>query len=1013
MPNHTSIIASNFLLTRSLYPSTITLHVPNTAQSATLTTSPGTRFVDGSTSKTITGYITVSPSLFDSNIWAIQDIFPYSKDSNDYSKVGSLAIGSTLQIRSTISVYGHTDSIGDISTIGTLTTSALTRQSQPLSPIFGQSNLNSTFNGLGNIYVSSGTDTVTPVFLELTSYGYISSLSFQSTVAGLATNYISAPSLTSTIIGTSNYLRQSDLVNTQNGLGSNYITRDILLSTTSGLSNIYVLSSVVTSTVSGLLSLEQSNLISTVMTLGSNYISSLTLQSTVRGLGTFGYISYAQVNEYVDRFRADTINSNFIRMVNTLSLGSNGYISTSQLTSTVSGLPFFLPTYVQRLGYISTSQLFSTVDTLGYTYVSSLSFQSTIDTLQSNVITNLTSTCVGLGSSSYISTENILSTVSGLSNTYASNLASNTFSGINGTSPTYTSIDKLISTVNTLGYSMYVSTTSFTSSIIGYSNAQEVTLSNLVNNPDSNYIIRPNLISTTSNLLFSFSNQFISTLNGLGTANYISLNRLTSNVENVTGDATLENLVLVLNNPTSTDTIPNAIQGIIDSAALFYTIRPQLISTTSGLLSNFTSTFTSTLSGLGCNYISSGHLVSSVTWLRSNFVINSLFISTTQGYSNAQLSNLQYNMMSNPGSNYIVSVNLLSTNSNLITLFSNQLLSTTTGLCSVNYISIPQLTSTVAGLGWNYISVASLTSTLTSYTNNYSLQAIQSFENNLGNTYISTGGIISTVTGLSNTYITRSNLTSSIAGLGRSYISTPSLTSTITGNATPLSNTTRSILQSTVAGLGQLYISTLLPLSFVKVANFPPFTNIAGTITWSNSRPLFPSGYVSVRPSTALTNTYNLLSNSSNFYDNNESTSILSIPMVVSLSTIAISVRTFGYGSNYLYGDGTYLTITSDSNAKHDIQPISSASALDQITSLRGVYYKKIGENQTYIGCIAQEVEPIFPEVITTHPSTEPKDLKSMKYETLLAPLVESVKELAYTHSTLKYFVQKKYKDLH
>jgi hypothetical protein len=151
-----------------------------------------------------------------------------------------------------------------------------------------------------------------------------------------------------------------------------------------------------------------------------------------------------------------------------------------------------------------------------------------------------------------------------------------------------------------------------------------------------------------------------------------------------------------------------------------------------------------------------------------------------------------------------------------------------------------------------------------------------------------------------------------------------------------------------------------------------------------------------------------ILSATSNFY---EGSNIIRIqaPTVVLGSTIATTVRTIGYGSNYLYGDGSYMTVSSDRTLKEDIQSIPSVKALEQVTSMRGVYYRKIGDTHPYIGCIAQEVEEVFPQVITTHPSVEPRDLKSMKYEFLLAPLLESVKELANTHSTLKYFVEKKY----
>jgi hypothetical protein len=136
------------------------------------------------------------------------------------------------------------------------------------------------------------------------------------------------------------------------------------------------------------------------------------------------------------------------------------------------------------------------------------------------------------------------------------------------------------------------------------------------------------------------------------------------------------------------------------------------------------------------------------------------------------------------------------------------------------------------------------------------------------------------------------------------------------------------------------------------------------------------------------------------------------MPIRVIASTIATTIRTIGYGSNFLYGDGSGLSIGSDRKLKQDIQPLSSALSLEQVLSLQGVSYTKRGDSHRYIGCIAQDVEEVFPEVITTHPSLEPKDLKSMKYEFLLAPLVESVKELIHMHSTVKYFVEKNHTNI-
>ncbi len=86
----------------------------------------------------------------------------------------------------------------------------------------------------------------------------------------------------------------------------------------------------------------------------------------------------------------------------------------------------------------------------------------------------------------------------------------------------------------------------------------------------------------------------------------------------------------------------------------------------------------------------------------------------------------------------------------------------------------------------------------------------------------------------------------------------------------------------------------------------------------------------------------------------------------------------------------TGWTHVSDARYKHDISSLNNS--LEKILQLRGVEYKfnNDPENKNQLGFIAQEVEPIFPEVV----STDKKGFKSMVYSNLVAPLVEAVKSL-------------------
>jgi hypothetical protein len=91
--------------------------------------------------------------------------------------------------------------------------------------------------------------------------------------------------------------------------------------------------------------------------------------------------------------------------------------------------------------------------------------------------------------------------------------------------------------------------------------------------------------------------------------------------------------------------------------------------------------------------------------------------------------------------------------------------------------------------------------------------------------------------------------------------------------------------------------------------------------------------------------------------------------------------------------------VRSDLRLKKDVKPIEKA--LDKITNLRGVNFHwkdKEKDSRLQLGVIAQEVEKVFPEVV----STDDKGYKSVAYSNLVAPLIEAVKELKAENETLK-----------
>ncbi len=101
----------------------------------------------------------------------------------------------------------------------------------------------------------------------------------------------------------------------------------------------------------------------------------------------------------------------------------------------------------------------------------------------------------------------------------------------------------------------------------------------------------------------------------------------------------------------------------------------------------------------------------------------------------------------------------------------------------------------------------------------------------------------------------------------------------------------------------------------------------------------------------------------------------------------------------------------SDVRYKKDLKPIENA--LDRVIQLRGVSFnwkdESMGKGQQ-LGVIGQEVEKVFPEVV----STDSDGYKSVAYSQLVAPLIEAIKELKAENETLKVRIEtleKKLKD--
>jgi hypothetical protein len=101
--------------------------------------------------------------------------------------------------------------------------------------------------------------------------------------------------------------------------------------------------------------------------------------------------------------------------------------------------------------------------------------------------------------------------------------------------------------------------------------------------------------------------------------------------------------------------------------------------------------------------------------------------------------------------------------------------------------------------------------------------------------------------------------------------------------------------------------------------------------------------------------------------------------------------------------DGTNLTVagfvesTSDEKLKTNVKTIENG--LEKVLSLRGVEYDRVDIDSHQIGVIAQEVEKIIPEVVSTNTET---GTKSVAYGNLVGVLIEAIKDLKVEITELK-----------
>jgi hypothetical protein len=113
---------------------------------------------------------------------------------------------------------------------------------------------------------------------------------------------------------------------------------------------------------------------------------------------------------------------------------------------------------------------------------------------------------------------------------------------------------------------------------------------------------------------------------------------------------------------------------------------------------------------------------------------------------------------------------------------------------------------------------------------------------------------------------------------------------------------------------------------------------------------------------------------------------------------LGVNVSTSGTNGRIDAGNDVVAFSTSDKRLKENIKPLNSA--LDKVLQINGVSFdwkplteeekKTIHGNEGHdVGVIAQEIEEVLPEVVTTRDS----GYKAVKYEKIVPLLIEAIKE--------------------
>lgn len=85
--------------------------------------------------------------------------------------------------------------------------------------------------------------------------------------------------------------------------------------------------------------------------------------------------------------------------------------------------------------------------------------------------------------------------------------------------------------------------------------------------------------------------------------------------------------------------------------------------------------------------------------------------------------------------------------------------------------------------------------------------------------------------------------------------------------------------------------------------------------------------------------------------------------------------------------------IIAQSDGRYKSNTSTIDNSLDKVKRLRGVSYVKTDSEHVNMGLVAQEIEQVLPELVTTHKGTDYDDEKSVNYNGVIPVLIEAIKE--------------------